>query len=202
MALHINLLHEAQSKIVEEKRDPLKLGILAMLVIAVCFYGYYLFRAGESKKIAREKSALEAENAQLAPQATQAQADEAAANLSVQTTGAVEKIINDRFYWGPLFSEIFAGTGPEIQITSFEGSTRSPEAVSLTVIGISAGREPRAVAERFRQSMEERLNKVYGKVTSQFVSLENSEVPLVLNGKSFAMANFSIGFQLSLQPKP
>ncbi len=201
MPLHINLLHEEQSKIVERKRDPLKLGILALLVVAVCFYGYYLMKSSGVAKITQEKVNLEGDLAKITPIATQAKADETAASLTLAATAAVEKIIDNRFYWGPLFSEIMAGTGPEIQISGFEGTNKVRESVTLTVVGVSAGREPRAVAERFRQSMEERLRKAYGTVTSQFASLENSETPLVINGKSFATANFAIGFEITLKTK-
>lgn len=201
MFLHINLLHEEQSKVVERKRDPLKIGVLALLVVAVCFYGFYLFRANQNEKIAIEKARLEDEFTKISPKAEQAKTDEANANLTVASTMSVEKIINERFYWGPLFSEIIAGTGPEIQISGFEGACRSAEMLTFNIIGVSAGKEPRAVAERFRQSMEDRLNKTYGSVSSQFVSLENSETPLVLVGKSFATANFSIGYQITLSKK-
>ncbi|MEO7932279.1 MAG: hypothetical protein ABIT76_03875 [Chthoniobacterales bacterium] len=201
MPLHINLLHEEQSKIVERKRDPLKLGILALLIVAVCFYGYYLVKSASVGKITAEKNNLEADLAKIAPKATQAKADETTSSQTLAATSAVEKLIDDRFYWGPLFSEIVAGTGPEIQISAFDGANRTKESVTLTVVGVSAGREPRAVAERFRQSMEDRLSKTYGTVTSQFASLENSETPLIIGGKSFATANFSIGFEITLKTK-
>jgi Tfp pilus assembly protein PilN len=201
MPLHINLLHEEQSKVVERKRDPLKLGILAMLVVAAIFYAYYLTRKSSSEGLAKERAALEAQLAAVAPKAEQAKLDAAAATAAMAATTAVEKLINDRFYWGPLFTEILGGTGPEIQITGFDGALRSAENVTFTVIGVSAGREPRAVAERLRQNLEDRLKKVYGTVASQFVSLENSETPLILNGKSFATANFTISFQITLETK-
>ncbi len=201
MPLHINLLHEEQSKVVERKRDPLKLGMLALVLAAFCFYGYYLYRSSKADKIAKEKTSLQTQLATLTPKAEQAKLDATQATQARAATASVEKLINDRFYWGPLFSEIVAGTGPEIQLTGFEGNVRSAESINFTVIGVSAGREPRAVAERFRQSLEERLQKTYGSVSSQFVSLENSETPLILSGKSFATANFSIGFQLTFKPK-
>lgn len=201
MPLHINLLHEEQSKVVERKRDPLKLGMLALVLAAFCFYGYYLYRSSKADKIAKEKTSLQTQLATLTPKAEQAKLDATQATQARAATASVEKLINDRFYWGPLFSEIVAGTGPEIQLTGFEGNVRSAESINFTVIGVSAGREPRAVAERFRQSLEERLQKAYGSVSSQFVSLENSETPLILSGKSFATANFSIGFQLTFKPK-
>ena len=201
MPLHINLLHEEQSKVVERKRDPLKLGVLALILVAFCFYGYYLFRSSKANKIAARKADLQSQLAALTPKAAQAKVDATQATQARAATGLVEKLINDRFYWGPLFSEIISGTGSEIQLTGFEGIVRSPENINFTVIGVSAGREPRAVAERFRQSMQERLQKTYGEVSSQFVSLENSETPLILSGKSFATANFSIGFQLTFKPK-
>ncbi|HEX8372853.1 MAG TPA: hypothetical protein VF585_08745 [Chthoniobacterales bacterium] len=201
MALHINLLHEEQSKVVERKRDPLKLGILAMLVVSVFLYGYYLLEAKKGSDIASERATVEAKLAEITPTAAQAKIDETKAVQAIAATTAIEKIIDERFYWGQLFKEIVGGTGPEVQLTSFEGAIRTPEALSITIVGVSAGREPRAVAERFRQSMEERLAKTYGTATSQFASLENSDTPLVLAGKNFATANFSIAFQITLKAK-
>jgi uncharacterized protein YoaH (UPF0181 family) len=201
MSLYINLLHEEQSKIVERKRDPLKIGILSLLVVALCFCVYYLIRSADSNKLATEKNQLAAEYAKIYPQVESAKSAETNSNLAITSTEAMEKIINGRFYWGPLFSEIIAGTGAEIQITGFEGTLRSADSVTFNLIGMSAGREPRAVAERFRQSMEDRLHKTYGLVSSQFVSLENTDTPLVISGKSFATANFSIAYQITLQNK-
>lgn len=201
MPLHINLLHEEQSKVVERKRDPLKLGILAILFLSICFAGYYMVRASHSSKVAKERADLKSQLDTLQPNADHAKIDVATATQSMAATTAVEKLINDRFYWGPLLSQIAQSTGPEIQIVGIEGTVRGVEGVNFTVVGVSAGREPRAVAERFRQSLEEDLRGSYGTVSSQFASLENSAAPLILNGKSFATAKFSIAFQLTLKKK-
>ena len=201
MSLRINLLHEEQSKIVERKRDPLKIGILALLTIGIILVGIYFVKSMGAAKINGERADLAQQFEKIGPKADTARTNETNSNLLVATASSVEKLINERFYWGPLFTEIVAGTGPEIQITGFEGTARTRENVGLTILGISAGREPRAVAERFRQSMEDRLGKAYGTVSSQFVSLENSDTPIVLGGKSFATANFSISFQITLKPE-
>jgi len=198
MPLHINLLHEEQSKVVERKRDPLKLGVLALLVVAMAFYGFYLKRSLESKKIADNLTGLKTEWATLSTKAATAQTQQTEAAAIVAATASIEKIINGRFYWGPLFTDIFQGTGPEIQLTSFAGGVRSPESVTFELKGISAGNEPRAVAERFRQSMEDKLRAQYSTVTSQFNSLEDSEAPATLDGKKLSAATFSIGYQLTL----
>ncbi len=201
MPFHINLLHEEQSKDVQRNRDPLKIGLLGLLVIAFCFYGYYLIRSIGAGKVAAERAGLKTELAKLAPEATASKLQESAAKLTLSSTATVEKIINSRFYWGPLLSEIVASTGPEIQFVSFDGAVRAENAIDFTVVGVAAGREPRAVAERFRQSMGDRLGKNYGTVVAQFVSLENSETPLLISGKSFATANFTISFQITLTAK-
>lgn len=201
MPLHINLLHEEHSKSVERKRDPLKIGVLTLLMLGFALYGYYVQQSYQAGKVSREKAELDTQLAKISPKAAQAKNDGANASLAMASTVAIEKIINERFYWGPLFSDIVGGTGPEIQLTSFDGVLREPGSLTFTVTGISAGHEPRAVAEKFRQNMEQRLRKTYGGVSSQFASLENNETPLLLDGKSVATANFSIGYKLTFPLK-
>lgn len=199
--LHINLLHEEQAKITERKRDPLKIGLLLLLLLCLFLYGYYLLRSTQADRLAAEVNGMKAELARLEPKAAAAKIDEEKSSQIMTATANIEKIINGRFYWGPFLSQIISETGADIQITSLDGTfSETTNSLKITIKGLSAGLEPRAVAERFRQNLTDNLGKTIGEASSAFLTLENNEARISLQDKILETAVFSIEFKI--QPKP
>ena len=68
---------------------------------------------------------------------------------------------------------------------------------TLTIDGLSAGADPRKVAEDLRTAIAEELSKKYRNVSSTFRSLEDGAEAARLDGKTWPTATFSINVQVT-----
>ena len=95
----------------------------------------------------------------------------------------------------PLISSETAPAVPaEVQLTRLVGGV-SGEGVKrcvVTIDGMSAGVEPRRVAENLRKALAEKLGVEYQGVTAKFRSLEDTAEGLAMGGKSVSGATFAI----------
>ncbi len=202
MPLNINLLHEEQLLLQQRKRDPLKLGLLALCGVALLFVAYYGYRVLGSNEIARDLRERQAKWASEAPRANAAAAQEKLLSVSLQQGQAVSRRIEGRFYWAPILASLSQAVTPNIQILEFDGSSAGPSEtvsnhVSISVDGIAADLEPRAAAEQFRQALAAQLGKTFKGATATFKNLDETKSSVLIGGRQVPGARFSIDVDLT-----
>jgi hypothetical protein len=201
MALNLNLLHEEFTEERQRKRDPLKLGIKGLIAIGAILFLYYGWSAFRTIAIRSELGTARGEWQKVEPKVTAAQKRATELRRIIDNTQVLDGLIEDRYYWAPLLALISHCVAPNIQLTSFDGSTLDTDhTVSVTLEGIAAAREPRAAAEEFRQLLNEQLVKNYGTVTVNFKNLEDLDTLINLSGMPTASARFILN--LSFDPRP
>jgi hypothetical protein len=201
MALNLNLLHEEFTQERQRKRDPLKLGIKGLIGIGAIFFLYYGWNAYRTIAIRSELGTARAEWQKVEPKVIAAQQRATELRRIIDNTKVLDGLIDDRYYWAPLLALISHCVAPNIQLTSFDGSTVDTDhTISVTLEGIAAAREPRAAAEEFRQLLNEQLEKNYGTVNVNFKNLEDLDTLVNLSGTPTASARFILN--LSFDPRP
>lgn len=199
MALHLNLHHEIQKQELQRRRDPLKLGMMGMMVIAVGFLGYYFYRLENVRSVNSELSRLQAQWSATEPKLKAAQTREAEIEATLKTKAVLVQLIENRFYWAPLLEKVLVSVPREVQVTKLDGEMGDKlKAGSLLVSGISSGDQPRKVAEDLRTTFVNKLSEKYKGVNSSFKGLEDSEQTVHIDGKTVATATFSMQFQLAM----
>ena len=199
MALRLNLYHEIARQKQAERRDPLKLSMLGLAVIALLFAGYYVWQLGAFGILSRELNRKKAEFAGLEPQAKAAQQREEELAKTLKASELLVKRIEGRLYWAPLLEQLATLVPREAQVTRFSGEVQGEEVkkCTLTIEGVAAGVDPRKVAEDLRTAIAEEFSKKYRNVTSIFRSLEDGAESARLDGKTWPTATFSINVQLN-----
>lgn len=194
MALQINLYHEVQKERKLKRRDPLKLSIYGLSALGALFAAYYCVELGRMHGLSGELKKVQAEYNALEPKAAAAKTRESEINTEIQKSELMAKRIEQRFYWAPMLEQIANTVPREVQITRLVGDLTG-DAVrkcSLTLDGLSAGTDPRKVAEDLRTAIAEKLGPKYKSVTSSFKSLEDGTEMVVLDGQQMATASFAI----------
>ena len=203
MALQLNLLHEEITQQRERQRDPLKLGIYALVLFSALLFGYYGWNAYETIQIKSELNAVNAEWAKVEPKVTAAQTRAEELHRIIDSTKVLDGLIESRFYWAPFLSKIAGCVSPNIQLLGLDASVGGTAgAVAATVEGISAAQEPRAAAEEFRQLLAEELGKVYSDAKVEFHNLEDLDTVANLAGTPTATARFVVLVSFNSTPPP
>ena len=191
MALQLNLLHEEISEKRQRKRDPLKLGILALSTFGLLLFLYYGWHAYQTIQIKSELSAAEAEWAKVEPKVTAAQKRAAELRQIIDSTKVLDALIDQRFYWAPFLAQVAKCVGPNLQVTGLDGATvPNDHSLAISLEGLAAAREPRAAAEEFRQLLFEQLEKNYVNVKVTFRNLEDLDTLVTLAGAPTPSARF------------
>jgi hypothetical protein len=191
MALHLNLLHEEISEQRQRQRDPLKIGIMVVAAIGALLFLYYGWNAYKTLEIRSQLGTVESDWSKVEPKVTAAQKRAAELNNIISTTRVLDVLIDDRFYWAPFLQKISRCVAPNAQLTSLEGSvTEDNKAVTVTIEGVTAGREPRSAAEDLRQMLIEQLGQTYGDVKVEFKALEDLDTIVNIGGTTMAMAHY------------
>lgn len=198
MALRLNLYHEVHKAKALKRRDPLKISIYGLSALAACFAGWYVFELLRVHAITDEYNRQKAEFAVVEPQGKAAKKREDELNKLSAASGRMVKRIEGRFYWAPLLAELTQVVPREVQITRMGGdiSGDGMRRCSFTIDGLSAGPDPRRVAEELRTSIAEKLSTRYKNVTSTFKTLEDGTETVALDGKQVGTATFAISVQL------
>jgi hypothetical protein len=207
MALHLNLLHEEISELRQRQRDPLKIGMLVLCSCGALLFLYYAWNAYQTLNIKSKLSAIDMEWKKLEPKVTEAQKRSAELTGLINTTRVLDDYIDNRFFWGPFLEKLSRCVPPNAQITSMEASLADEDkgsAVTVTIDGVAAAREPRSAAEDVRQMLIEQLGKNYHSVKAEFKTLEDVETVASINGTSVPMARYilSITFNPNAPAKP
>jgi Tfp pilus assembly protein PilN len=201
MALHLNLLHEEITEHRQRQRDPLKLGMLALIVIGALMAAFYMFKAYQTLDVKRQLATVQREWAKVEPEVTAAQKRSAELNTMMSTTKVLDRIVEGRFYWAPLLQNLSRCVAPNAQLTSIDGMVNEEaKTVTLTLDGIAAGREPRSAAEELRQLLSEQLGQSYSSVKVEFKTLEDLDTLVNVAGANMAMARYSITATFSPTP--
>ncbi len=201
MALQLNLLHEQFSEQRQRKRDPLKLGVIALIAFGAILFLYYGWNAYQTIQIKRQLNAAEAEWQQVEPKVTAAQKRAEELRKIIDSTKVLDGLIDNRFYWAPLLSRISGCVAPNIQLINLSGNAADDGgAVALVIEGIGAAREPRAAAEEFRRLLGEQLMKSFTEVKAEFKNLEDLDTAVNVAGVPTPTARFIVN--VSFNPKP
>jgi Tfp pilus assembly protein PilN len=201
MPLTLNLLHEEQKQLKARKRDPLKLGLLGMVGLALLFVAYYAYRLLSGASLESDLKQRQATWAKQEPLAAAAEAQEKSLNLSIAAAAVLTKRIEERFYWAPLLETIVKTVPPGIQLTGMSGSSDPKnEKITLSLEGIAAAAEPREGAEQFRKALIESLGKKYPGADISFKTLEEAPATVNLDGKTLPTARFAMDVQFPRKP--
>ena len=191
MALQLNLLHEEFTEERQRKRDPLKLGIMALIAFGAIFLLYYGWTAYRTIYTRSQLNVAEREWKKVEPQVTAAQKRATELHRIIDSTKVLDASIDERFYWAPFLAIFSRCVAPNIQITSLDGGlVETNRSITVTIEGLAAAREPRAAAEELRQLLSEQLEKSYTNVKVTFKNLEDLDTLINLSGNPTASARF------------
>ncbi len=200
MALQLNLLHEKISEERQRKRDPLKLGIMAMSGFGLLFLLYYGWNAYETIQIRSQLNAAQSEWQKVEPKVTAAQKRAEELRQIIDSTKVLDSLIEQRFYWAPFLAQVAHCVAPNLQVTGLDGSVVEADgSIAVTLEGLAAAREPRAAAEDFRQLLTEQLERTYSQVKVTFRNLEDLDTMVNLSGVPTPSARFVLN--VILDPK-
>ena len=202
MPLQLNLLHEEISQERQRKRDPLKISMYVAAGLAGLLALNYLWSAYRTLTIKAHLSSVEHDWAKVEPQVTAAQKRAEQLNGIISTTRTLDQFIDNRFFWAPILEKISRCVTPNLQITNLDGVIEeSNKAITISLEGTAAGREPRAVAEDFRQMLLEQIGKEQPGVKVEFRTLEDLDTLVNVGGNNAAAAHFIISVNLSTGAK-
>jgi len=199
MPLHVNLYHEVQRQELARRRDPLRLGMMGLAVIAAGFVAYYFVVLEQAHLVGSQYAALQDEYSRLQPKAAAAKAREDELNTEISTSDTLVKNIDGRFYWAPVLDQVLKTVPRTVQLTQFSATTPGTAIGSVNTVeisGISSAIEPRKEAEALRTALNTRLGTKFDGVSALFKTLDDSDEVVLLDGRRLATANFNIEVRL------
>jgi hypothetical protein len=198
MALRLNLYHEVIKAKALKRRDPLKITIYGLSAIAACCASWYFIQVVRMHAINDEMTRVKAEYDKIEPQAKAAKKREEELAAQAKASEQLAKRMEGRFYWAPVLAQIMQIVPREVQITRMGGDVTGDgqRRCTITIDGLSAGSDPRRVAEDLRTAIAEKFTPHYKNVTSTFKTLEDGNELVMLDGKQVSTATFAINVQL------
>jgi hypothetical protein len=198
MALHLNLNHELERIRAERRRDPLKLSMFGLAIIAALLVLQYVWTVGKTAVTGHERDKMNREYAKLEPESVAAVAEEAEIKKKLDNSARLQKRIEGRFYWAPLLQLIVENVPGNIHITRFAGDINNddPSKVQFKLEGLVAGVEPLTIADRFKLNLSQALEKKYRNVNTTFRNLEIGTETVSIEGKPNPTATFAINVQM------
>ncbi len=193
MLLDINLLHEEQTAMLERKRDPLKLGMLAVLLVATLLVIFYFSVSDKANRAKRELDAANSELTKLKPLVEEASIKEQELKKQLDAMELLRRGTQERLFVAPILELVLKSARADIQITSLTIKTNELAEPTLTIDGITVGfrSEPRTVSDEFRLKLEANMRTLYPKAE---VKLENvsTGAPVTLEKRQYPTAPFTI----------
>ena len=203
MPLQINLLHEEILQQRQRQRDPLKLSLYAAIGLGALLVLNYLWTGYRVLDAKSHLNSAQAEWDKIEPKVSAAQKRSDELNGIIGTTKALDGYIESRFYWAPLLEKVAHCVTPNIQITALEGIVEEEKGiVTVTLDGVAGGREPRGVAEDFRQMLLEQVGKEQPTVKVEFKTLEDLDTTVAVGGNNVTTAHFVVIVGMEPFPKP
>ena len=198
MSLQLNLLHEEIAEQRQRKRDPLQIGMLAIIGVSAVMVLFYMWKGYQTLEVKGRLAAVQRDWSKVEPQVTGAQKRSAELNGIINTTKVLDTMTEGRFYWAPFLQKLSRCVAPNAQLTAMEGTiSDETKLVTVTIDGVAAGREPRAAAEELRQLLTEQLGDTYSNVAVEFKTLEDLDTLVSVAGSNMAMARYSLGVTFS-----
>ena len=102
MALRLNLNHEILQAERARARDPLKLSLWGLGVIAALFASYYFFQLAKMGVISQESAHKKAEFDAIEPKSIAAKTREDELSKTILAGENMVQRIEGRFYWAPM----------------------------------------------------------------------------------------------------
>jgi hypothetical protein len=204
MALHVNLYHEVIRAKRQKQYDPLKLSILALLVVGVVMVAYYGLQLKRTSDARAALNVQKAEFDRLSPQAKTAADREAELTRKIELAERITNRMEKRFHWAPVLEAIMAAVPANVQLAKFTGDTGRDKGgiCQLNIEGIAAGTEPRAVAEDTRKAVADRLSVRYPSAAAAFRSLDDSAERVKIDGKPMPSVVFAISVTFKAEAEP
>jgi len=205
VALHLNLLHEEILEQRQRQRDPLKIGMIALVGCGMLLFLYYTWNAYRTLEIKSRLTTIERAWNKIEPKVTAAQKRVADLEGVNKTTRALDDYIDNRFFWAPVLQKVSRCVAPNTQLTNFEGAVQDENrGIDVSLEGIAAGREPRSVAEDLRQMLLEQFRQSYSDVKAEFKTLEDLDTIVNVAGTHMATAHYilTVNFNPAAVPKP
>lgn len=204
MSLRLNFCHEIQEQRSARQRDPLKISAYILGTVVAGFAALYAVEFGKYASVSGEFSRKKAEFEVLGPKAAAAQIEEEEFQNTVKLNTRLVKQIEERFHWAPLLEQIGKLVPPDVQLTKLAGEIQGEglRKCQLTVGGLSAGADPRRVAEDLRQSITENFAQTFRKVDAKFATLEDGTEMAMLSGQQWPTATFAINVQFESGDEP
>ncbi len=201
MPLTIDLLHEHHQQELERRTDPLRIGILGLLVVTMILVSFYMFKSASYKNLKNEQTRLQSLWASKEPLLQASLTEEETYRSEIDTAKELVRRAEGRPYWGPLLEQILRSIPKEVQIQTLAGqSEREARRFSLSLAGLCAGRQPRQSAEDFRQALLQRLETYYGQASVEFpTDLEDMPTQVVLDGNNFSTVRFTLTVKVELK---
>jgi len=199
MPLHVNLYHEVQQQELARRRDPLRLGMLLVLLVAIGFVVNYFIVLERSHAVGIRLAGLQGDWAKIEPKAKEAKALQDKLNADIQASDAMIKNVDSRFYLAPILDDICKTVPRCVQLTHVGADSPADPKVIFSVLsisGISSSAEPRKEAESVRTALNARLTAEYKQVTSVFKTLDDSDQYVMLDGHRMPTALFTMEFQI------
>ena len=202
--LSINLLHERHRSARERQRDPLKLGVYVLGGIIACFLAYYLYAWAGAQGKFNQRDDFRARWEKKQREAAAVLLQEADLKATSAASVALANRIEKRFFWGPVLDILYRTVPPEVQLSKFSGSNpRLSEQAVIQLDGISAGPEPRAVAEKFRNALIDAFGAKYRDVVCTFRQLEEQPGSTVkVDGQDLPTARFTLDLKFRKPAAP
>ena len=204
MSLRLNLYHEIHQARSARKRDPLKISLYILGGVVAGFAALYAVELGRYASVALELSRKQAEFAKLEPEAAAAKKREDSFQETQKINTKLVKGIEDRFYWAPVLQQVATLVPREVQINKLSGEVQGTglRKCQLTVDGLSAGGDPRRVAEELRQSIAESFAKTFRAVDVKFRNLDDGSELVMLDGRQSPTASFAISVNFESGEEP
>ncbi|MBS0656912.1 MAG: hypothetical protein JSR82_01535 [Verrucomicrobia bacterium] len=202
MALTINLLHEQQKLERQKQLDPLKLGTYLIASIVAFFVVYYVYEYISSQSAFGQRDDLRAQWSKKEKEISGIAQAETEARTTIAQSTLLSYRIENRFYWGPFLECLTRNVPPEVQIVSLSGvNIRKSNSISVTLDGLAAGAEPRAAAEKFRNTLIAGIGKCFERVSVNFRTLDESGGTAKVDDKDLPTARFSLRIEF-VKPHP
>ncbi len=199
MALHLNLFHEVEKRAALKRRDPLKLSMYGLGLVATGLAAYYGVQFIAASAASSDLARAELEYNKLKPQAEAAVKKQEQLADSIKTSETFVKRIEGRFYWAGVLEALTNSVPREVQVTKLAGEIASDSVRhgTITLEGLAAGTEPRKVAEDLRRSLNDKFAKQYKHVNATFTGLDDGKDTVMVKGIPQPTAVFTI--KLALQ---
>lgn len=204
MALRINLYHEVLRAKRQEQYDPLKLSLLGLIIVALIMASYYGVQLKRTSDVRAVYAAQKAEFDKLDPQAKEAEKKEAEMNKQIDLADKLTKRMEKRIYWAPLFETVMATVPPNVQLSRLgcESGRDKGGVSSMSIEGLAADVEPRAVAESMRKAIVAKVAAKYPGAAATFKNLDDSTDHPVVNGRRVSAVVFTINVTFKAEPDP